>query len=153
MLHTYRAASGGAQPLCPSAWPLTSRPPPHLPPPPPPCIQTPRCLPSHPLPASRLFARVQPRRRRQQRAPLPLPCNAALTGPHRASLPPSLNCSNGAAWSFTDSCDFGDFNGIASAAEAALRARGVPLDQFKYKPVCVCVCGWVGGCGGGGGGG
>ncbi|PSC76701.1 subunit of the ESCRT-III complex [Micractinium conductrix] len=63
-----------------------------------------------------------------------------------------LRKSNGAAWSFTDSCDFGDFNGIASAAEAALRARGVPLDQVFLLPpnsVCPFVSLAYLGCGGG----
>lgn len=41
-------------------------------------------------------------------------------------------CSNGVAWSFK-TCNFEDFNGWADAADAALQARGIKLDAYKYK--------------------
>ncbi|KAI7843291.1 hypothetical protein COHA_003123 [Chlorella ohadii] len=49
------------------------------------------------------------------------------------------------SWSFT-SCDFDDFNGWADAANARLRAQGVPVDTYPYKVYLIPagLCGWAG---------
>ncbi|PRW60369.1 hypothetical protein C2E21_0705 [Chlorella sorokiniana] len=57
-----------------------------------------------------------------------------------------LGCAaSDASWSFT-SCDFDDFNGWADAANAKLRAQGVPVDSYKYKVYLIPagLCGWAG---------
>ncbi len=40
--------------------------------------------------------------------------------------------SFGVAWTF-NKCDFDDFDGYASAADAVLTARGIDLSKYKYR--------------------
>lgn len=57
-----------------------------------------------------------------------------------------LGCaSNDNTWTF-NSCEFADFDGWADAANARLRAQGVPVDTYKYKVYLIPagLCGWAG---------
>ncbi|KAL4434126.1 hypothetical protein ABPG75_000567 [Micractinium tetrahymenae] len=51
----------------------------------------------------------------------------------------------GNPWSFS-TCEFGDFSGISDAAEEALAAQGVPIDNYRFKVFLLPPgpCGFVG---------
>ena len=67
-----------------------------------------------------------------------LPSNTHTHLPAQACLPThtflchSSLCSYGVPWSMA-TCEFDDFNGWADAADAALKARGVDVDQYFYR--------------------
>lgn len=50
--------------------------------------------------------------------------------PTSAPRVPTIRSDN--TWTF-NSCEFADFDGWADAANARLRAQGVPVDTYKYK--------------------
>lgn len=68
-------------------------------------------------------------------APLPLCSRPASPPPSPAPAPACAclpTCRYGSPWSFS-TCEFGDFSGIADAAEVALAAQGVPVDNYRFK--------------------
>ena len=60
-------------------------------------------------------------------------------------MPRLARSYDGTPWSF-EACEFSDFSGWSDAAEAELRAQGVPVDSYKYRVFLLppSTCGFVG---------
>lgn len=59
-------------------------------------------------------------------------CRLAAQRPPPSPLPGLPITYSDNTWTF-NSCEFADFDGWADAANARLRAQGVPVDTYKYK--------------------